>query len=142
MKDMLNTFREADPEELAFIQAMIDETYAKFLGIVAEERGLDAEMLKNTVADGRIVSGKQALADGLIDGTGYFEDAIAEASQLAGLDTATVVQLEAPMSLGRLLRVLGSSVQGNTDVKIKIGPQSLDLEAGKFYYISPHLFGN
>ncbi len=142
MKDMLNPFRAAEPEELEFVQNMIDETYAKFLGIVAEERSLDAEELRNTVADGRIVSGKRALEVGLIDGTGYFEDAVAQAEQLAGIESARVISIQPPFSLGRLFRIFGSSAQAASQVNIKIGPQSLDLEAGKFYYLSPHLFSH
>ncbi|MEM6886306.1 MAG: signal peptide peptidase SppA [Verrucomicrobiota bacterium] len=142
MKDMLNPFREAKPEELEFVQNMIDETYDKFLGIVADERGLDANQLRDTVADGRIVSGKTALEVGLIDGTGYFEDAIAQAEELAGLEHARVISIDPPFSLGRLFRVFGATAEARTEVNIKLGPESLNLEAGKFYYVSPHLFSH
>jgi len=141
MKDLLNPFRETKPEELEFIQDMIDETYDKFLGIVADERELDAEQLRETVADGRIVSGKTALDAGLIDATGYFEDAVEEALALAELDEARVISINPPFSLGRVFRLFGASAAAKHDVNIRIGPQTLDLEAGKFYYISPHLFG-
>ncbi|MEM1158857.1 MAG: signal peptide peptidase SppA [Verrucomicrobiota bacterium] len=142
MKDILNPFREARPEEVEFVQDMIDDTYDKFLGIVADERGLESEQLRESVADGRIVSGKTALDVGLIDSTGYFEDVVDVALDLVGLDDARLVAIEPPFSLGRLFRIFGATTEAKHDVNIRIGPQSLDLEAGKFYYISPHVFGN
>jgi len=39
-------------------------------------------MLRNNIADGRILSGKEALNDKLIDGLGQIEDAFAKAKQL------------------------------------------------------------
>lgn len=140
MKDMLNPFREVRPEELEYVQDMIDETYGKFLGIVAEERGLDAEALRDTVADGRIISGKRALEVGLIDQTGYFDDAVAQALEITGLEEARVINIEPPFSIGRLFRLLGAAAKASKDIRLSLGPESLQMETGKFYYISPHMF--
>ena len=79
-KDMLNGARPITPEERDYIQSFVMKTYDKFLGIVARERNLPAESLRNTVADGRILSGKDALEDKLIDGLGQIEDAFAKAT--------------------------------------------------------------
>ena len=69
-KDMLNGARPVTPEERDYVQSFVMKTYDKFLGIVARERNLPAESFRNTVADGRILSGKDALEDKLIDGLG------------------------------------------------------------------------
>jgi protease-4 len=52
-KDMLNGARPITPEERELVQNFIMNTYDKFLGIVAKERNLPADLLRNTVADGR-----------------------------------------------------------------------------------------
>src|SRR2546429_8124751 len=55
-KDMLNGDRPITPEEHELVQNFIMETYGKFLGVVAKERNLPADVLRNTIADGRILS--------------------------------------------------------------------------------------
>ena len=58
-KDMLNGARPITPEERELVQNFIMGTYDKFLGIVAKERNLPADLLRNSIADGRILSGKK-----------------------------------------------------------------------------------
>ncbi len=59
-KDMLNGARPITEEEREYVQGFVMGTYEKFLGIVAKERNLPADSLRNTIADGRILSGKDA----------------------------------------------------------------------------------
>src|SRR6202165_4097052 len=72
-KDILNGARPMTPEERDLIQSFVMQTYDKFLGIVARERSLPADMLRNTIADGRILSGKEALNNKLVAGLGQLE---------------------------------------------------------------------
>src|SRR5207244_2181649 len=103
-KDLLNGARPMTPEEREFVQNFVMKTYDKFLGIVAKERNLPADGLRNSIADGRIFSGKDALENKLIDGVGQIEDAYAKAKQLSGAPEAAVVRYAAPFSLGRFFR--------------------------------------
>lgn len=85
-KDFLSEFKSADPEEVAIMQGIINETYAEFVSALKDSRGdrvkaSDIPML----TDGRIVSGRQALKYGLVDKLGNKEDAIKEAADLAGM---------------------------------------------------------
>ena len=57
-------------------------TYDKFLGIVGERAKPAGGKTRNTVADGRILSGKEAIQNKLIDGLGEFDDANAKAREL------------------------------------------------------------
>src|SRR5439155_3447859 len=91
-KDMLNGARPVTPEERELVQSFIMKTYDKFLGIVAKERNLPADLLRNTIADGRILSGKDALDNKLVDGLGQLEDAFAKAKQLGSAPEAKVVK--------------------------------------------------
>jgi protease-4 len=135
MKDMLNPFRPATDEEKAYVQDLINETYGKFVGIVARERKIDEETLRNGVADGRVVSGRNAVKENLIDSTGYIEDAISKTKKIAGLpDNTEVVELQTPFSFSQLFRIFGSTPIDK--VELNIGPASAKLDAGKLYYIS------
>ena len=87
----LAVFRTMTAEERAIFQGLIDSFYQRFLNIVQEGRSnLQMEQIKR-LADGRIYTGEQAEAAGLVDEIGYLEDAIALAKKKAGLTEARVV---------------------------------------------------
>ena len=102
-KDMLNGARPITPEERELVQNFIMKTYDKFLGIVAKERKLPADLLRNTIADGRILSGKEAFENRLIDGLGELDDAFGKAKELGNAPDAKVVKYGPPFSLARFL---------------------------------------
>ncbi|NUM45115.1 MAG: signal peptide peptidase SppA [Anaerolineales bacterium] len=103
-KDFGSLYREMTPEELAYWQALIDETYASFVQIVAEGRGLSEEEVR-ALADGRVYTGRKALELGLIDALGYEQDAINKAATL-GLISGTPRVIRYATS-GGLLSALG-----------------------------------
>jgi len=132
-KDMLNGARPITPEERELVQNFIMKTYEKFLGIVAKERKLSADRLRDTIADGRILSGKEAFENKLIDGLGDLDDAFSKAKELGNAPDAKVVKYGPPFSLGRFLRIFGGS-----DSKIELQlPRQLvpQLESGRAYYL-------
>src|SRR2546430_1636611 len=133
-QDLLNGARPMTPEEREFVQNFVMKTYDKFLGIVAKERNLPANGLRNSIADGRIFSGKEALENKLIDGVGQIEDAYAKAKQLSGAPEAAVVRYAAPFSLGRFFRALGETNQSK--LQIELPKQFLpQLESGRAYFL-------
>ncbi len=131
-KDMLNGARPMTPEERDFVQNFVMKTYDKFLGIVAKERNLSADGLRNSIADGRILSGKEALDNKLIDGVGQIEDAYAKARQLGDASDAQVVRYTAPFSLGRIFRALSETGKVQLELPKQLIPQ---LESGRAYYL-------
>ena len=66
------------------LQAVIDSTHRQFVQAVAEGRKLPVERVA-AIADGRIFSGEQAKAQGLVDRLGTLQDAIEEAGRLGGV---------------------------------------------------------
>lgn len=95
-KDMGSPFRAMLPEERAIFQSVIDSFYHRFLQVVQDGRpGLAAEQIKK-LADGRIYSGEQAKAAGLVDGIGYLDEAIELAKKKADLSEARVVTYHRP----------------------------------------------
>jgi protease-4 len=133
-KDMLNGARPITPEERDYVQSFVMKTYEKFLGIVARERNVPADVLRNTVADGRILSGKDALDSKLIDGLGQIEDAFAKAKELGNSRQATVVKYGPPFSWSRVFRAFGSA--GESKIELTLPKQFLpQLEAGRAYFL-------
>jgi protease IV len=132
-KDMLNGARPMTQEERDYVQGFVMKTYDKFLGIVARERNLPADALRNSVADGRILSGKDALENKLIDDVGQIEDAFAKAKELGRAPGATVVKYGPPFTLSRFFRAFGTF-----DNKIELTlPKQLmpQLETGRAYFL-------
>jgi protease IV len=90
-KDMGSPFRTMTSEEKEIFQGVIDSFYHRFLTVVQEGRPqLSADQIKK-LADGRIYSGEQAKAAGLVDEIGYLDEAIELAKKNAGLTEARVV---------------------------------------------------
>jgi protease-4 len=95
-KDMGSPFRPMTPEERAIFQGVIDSFYERFLTVVHEGRpNLTPEQIRK-IADGRIYSGEQAKALGLVDGIGYLEDAVELAKKEANISEARVVVYRRP----------------------------------------------
>jgi len=133
-KDILNGARPMTPEERDLIQRFVMETYDKFLGIVAKERSLPADMLRNNIADGRILSGKEALNNKLVDGLGQLEDAFAKAKQLGNAPQATVVKYGPPFSLARFFRAFGQT--GDSKIELQLPKQFVSqLDSGRAYFL-------
>jgi protease-4 len=72
-------------EERAKIRADIGTSYRQFLARVAQGRGLTEEEAE-AIARGRVWTGEQALAHGLVDELGDMQAAADKARELAGLD--------------------------------------------------------
>jgi protease-4 len=85
MKDIGAADREMTQAERELVQKLIDNVHNQFVLAVAQGRHLSEETVRG-LADGRIFSGEQALAVGLIDELGNFTDAAEQAAKLGGLD--------------------------------------------------------
>jgi protease-4 len=137
MKDMLSGSRPTTPEEMEYVQSLIMQTYGKFVGIVARERKIDEQKLREGIADGRVVSGKDALDNKLVDALGSVEDAYAKAQELGNAKSAPVIRYEAAFHLGKLFRLLGQSEKSSSG-KVEISlVDSLKpkLEMGRMYFL-------
>jgi protease-4 len=134
LKDMLSGSRDLTDEERDYIQKMIMQTYGKFVGIVAKERKLPEDQLRNGIADGRVVSGKDALDAKLIDQVGEVEDAYAKAIALGGAKNARIVRYVSPMGFGRFLRIFGKA-DASRKVEVDFHAALPKLEAGRAYYL-------
>lgn len=84
-KSMASPFDEFTDSERALLQEIVDEAYSSFRSdILANRPSLTAERL-DAVADGRLLSGKQALDAGLIDYIGSRDLALERCAVLGGI---------------------------------------------------------
>lgn len=73
--DMLSLFRPLDEAETAAMQASVEDIYTTFVNYVAEGRGLEPNFV-DSIAQGRVWTGADALGIGLVDEIGTLEDAL------------------------------------------------------------------
>jgi protease-4 len=83
-KDVGSPFRPLGEGDRAILDSLVLDVYGQFVDVVAEERRLERTEVER-VADGRILSGRQALESRLIDRLGNRRDALAAAGRMAGL---------------------------------------------------------
>jgi len=83
-KDIGSFSREMTPAERKILQGLINNAYEQFLSAVMTGRNLK-EAKARALADGRIFTGEQAKAEGLVDSLGGMDEAVEEAKKLAGL---------------------------------------------------------
>ncbi len=110
-KDVLSPFREMTEDEHRMLMSIIDGMHDRFIAVVAAARGKSVEETTK-LADGSLFTAEQALANGLIDGIGYREDAIAKAAELAGVKSAKLVKRKSKKGLAELLSELAEMHSG------------------------------
>ena len=118
-KDVGSAFREMSEADKQYIQQLIDNVYAQFKTVVATSRGLDTKQI-DSVADGKIYTGEQALNLKLIVELGTINDAIAAAGNLGGIEGDPEV-ITFPKKKSKLFDLLNSKIDTNilTSVPIK-----------------------
>ena len=83
--DAATVTRPLTEQEKKFVQQTVDNIYSQFKQRVAEGRKRDTAYI-DSIAQGRVWSGEDALRLGLVDKLGGLEDAIAAAARMAKLD--------------------------------------------------------
>ena len=82
------------PDNIADIfQQSVENGYDRFLGVVADGRGLDKAYV-DTIAQGRVWVGETAKELKLVDELGTLDDAVASAAELAGLEEFDLVEMD------------------------------------------------
>jgi protease-4 len=90
VKDLGSPQREMTQQEKNLFQDMLDNIHNQFIEDVSSARGMNSDSLRS-IADGRIMTGQQALAAGLVDTLGGFEDAADFLKNYLGLSQSTTV---------------------------------------------------
>jgi len=146
-KDMLSGERatnEVPPEEHAMVQGLIDETYGRFKDVVSEGRKAAHDLNKKEgrpladnwadFADGRVVSGKEALQHGFVDELGNFDVAVDRAQTIANISDCNLVEYRERYDISNFLSMFGQSSQSH-DIKLQLGVDMPQLRAGYMYFL-------
>jgi len=124
-KDSGSPVREMTPEDRAMFQSVIDSTHGQFIKAVASGRKLPEDEVRR-IADGRVLSGEQALALKLVDRLGTFQDAIEEAGKLAGISGEPEVILP-PKKKVNYLDLLTEGAEGSFEGALNKAGRGLQL---------------
>jgi protease-4 len=92
--DMMTTSRPLSEQEKLIIQGFVDDFYDGFVARVSEGRKLTRAQV-DSIGQGRVWTGTDAKARGLVDELGGLEDAVEAAAALAGLTNYAEVELPA-----------------------------------------------
>jgi protease-4 len=104
---MFSIAQDFSPQARAKLNAMLDETYAGFKDHVAAGRHLSADAVE-AVAKGRVWSGEDAKANGLVDALGGYETALDLAREAAKLpENAPLKVVVYPRERGLTAALLG-----------------------------------
>ena len=117
-------------EQIAVYQEQVDEYYNKFVGIVAEGRGMAEEDVK-TLADGRVYTANQALENGLVDEISLYEDMTAAMSSELG--AYEFYEPESEISFFSSLFAKVESVIPKSEAQI-LTETAADMESGVLMY--------
>jgi protease-4 len=125
------------PEVAQTLQQGVEYIYSRFVQLVADARGADADQI-HPLAQGRVWVGSKALELGLVDKLGYLDDAIAAAAARAQLDDYKVRLIERELTPAeQLVREFfpRTSLQSRVGALVQrvLGPESqLLLRAGQW----------
>ncbi|NTX64731.1 signal peptide peptidase SppA [Myxococcus sp. CA051A] len=92
MADVFDTWQPWTPEQQTAVQQWVDASYDMFITEVARARKKDKAEV-DTIARGRVWSGTDALARGLVDRLGGLHDAVESARKHAGVPQAEELDL-------------------------------------------------
>jgi protease IV len=149
-KDMFSGLRatnEIPAGEHALMQHLIMETYSRFTNVVVTGRSAAHALNKDDgralapdwadYADGRVLSGSQALKLGLADQLGYFDDAVKKAQELANIHNANLIEYRERYDISDFLSMFGQSGQSSQarDIKLDLGIETPKLQAGERYFL-------
>lgn len=113
-------------EERERLAALLDDIYAAFTSRVADGRRLPAPAVRD-IARGRVWTGSQAFALGLVDELGGMDEALASVRRLIGLDPGTPIRVDTyPRPDDRLERLLDFATGSRlAELRLPAGLQAL-----------------
>ena len=131
--DIMGMTSPLDEEETAYMQESVERIYEKFVNIVAEGRGLDPEFV-DSIAQGRVWTGADALPIGLVDELGTLEDALNYTINLvepgSDLGKWNIAEYPKPLSpMERMMEMVGKNARAKAKANVFKGTPLEDVAA-------------
>jgi protease-4 len=134
LKDMGSPYRHLTEQAREIMQGMVDEYFARFKGIVVQNRNIHDPQVLTLVTDGRVFSGERGVELGLADQVGRLSDAIDAAKKMAGIPDGEVIMYKRPYGYaGSIYADLSTPEPKSNDFNLNL-PMSHWLPDG-FYYL-------
>ena len=124
-------------EELLIIQKGVDDIYLDFITKVGEGRGMKTEMV-DSIGQGRVWAGRDAIDIGLIDEYGGLNKAIAEAASLIGL-TDTLNNYDIRVITTNQTDPAIAYIQNFTSASVSIPQKGLNQKLKEIYNYGEYL---
>jgi len=122
-KNAGSPFKTMTPEEKAYFEGLVRDLHAQFVADVAAGRNMTVTAVA-ALADGRVLTGRQARAAGLVDELGGYEESMAVLRSLAKVPEDVNV-IEGPRKQESWLRELFRSALDLPPVGLSDGPRWL-----------------
>ncbi len=120
-------FTPLDEKTRAFTQEGVEQIYATFLSRVANGRKMTTAQV-DSIGQGRVWSGKDAVKIGLVDKIGGMDEAIAEAAKLAKITAHRTIDFpEFQKSFDDVLEQFGVSKSKETMLKNELGEENYKI---------------
>lgn len=116
------------PYQLAMMQKHVTSTYNDFITLVADTRNLSKTFV-DSIGQGRVWSGKDALKIGLVDELGGLESAIEYAAEQANLSSYSIKEFPKQKDLFESLFMTETQEYYAKTIKNKLGKNAQYLEA-------------
>ncbi|MEN1681118.1 MAG: signal peptide peptidase SppA [Planctomycetota bacterium] len=124
---IFSSTRPWNESEQAAMMRLMEDCYEQFTSKAADGRGMSVEELK-ALASGKVYTGRQAKANGLVDDLGTLRDAIQLAKKMAGLKEEEKVRLDIKPEAPELFNSLFGAGDGEKEVRIGIDGLGLPSE--------------
>ena len=138
-KDAGSPLSTMTPEQRVVLKALVDRFYARFTEVVRTSRPKIAAADFARVTDGRVFSGEDALAAGLVDRMGDLHDAVDLAKARAKIKSADVVVYHRPSHYVGSPYANGNTPPANSGTQINIAQVNVGdifgASGAGFYYM-------
>jgi protease-4 len=137
-KDIGSPFRPATADEQQIFQGLVDGYYARFKGVVTDNRPIPPSADFAQMTDGRVFSGEAAAKLGLVDQVGLLEDAVQLAKDLAHAPDAKVVAYRRPYGYGGSIYAVDEAPPPRADaMRLQLPEMATFLPPGFYYMWQP-----
>jgi len=102
-KDLMSPFKQTEQQDISWMQEIVDKMLDRFIDAVDRGRiNLSREEIV-ALADGKIYLAQDALGKGLIDGIGYFDDAVDILAERAGVPGPVLIEFRRERNFRNIL---------------------------------------
>ena len=90
-KDSLNPFRDLSKREHEVWNKILDDSFGRFVSVIAKNRPLLDDTAVRALATGQIYTARQALENGLVDEIGFADSALEALQEKLGLSDVRII---------------------------------------------------